>query len=83
MISWKRSREGYVDSTCGRWLIEPLYFGSVKPQSYALFRDGARVGYLIATQREAKARADALDQAPAALITSSRKRRQAASDRSR
>lgn len=53
-IRWKPSREGYVDSHCGRWSIEPLFFSCVKPQSFKLWRDGKTVAHSCNTQKEAK-----------------------------
>ncbi len=41
-IRWKRSDEGYVESHCGDWFINPLYCGTTRPVWYELrdCRDG-------------------------------------------
>jgi hypothetical protein len=62
MVRWNRSDEGFATSKCGRYKIEPLYWGCVRPQSYQLVRvvtwDGRitseRIGSFFATQRDAK-----------------------------
>lgn len=37
LIKWNRSDEGYVDSKCGRFDIEPLYCGTTRPQYYRCY----------------------------------------------
>lgn len=60
MIHWKRSREGFVESRCGRWKITPEYWGCVDPQAFTLHRDNTIVVRNCATQREAKQDAENL-----------------------
>jgi ribosomal protein S27AE len=56
-VQWSPSRDGYVESRCGRWRIRPLFSGHVKPAWFELLHDGVVVERNIATQRDAKARA--------------------------
>jgi hypothetical protein len=56
-VRWGPSKDGYVESKCGRWRICPLFSGRVRPAWFELLRDGAVVERNIDTQRTAKARA--------------------------
>ena len=42
MIIWRRNNCGDTVSQCGRFKIEPKYWGCVKPSSYELKIDGKR-----------------------------------------
>lgn len=44
-IRWKRSREGYAESSDGKWSIVPLFMGTGRPQGYELYRAGAGKDY--------------------------------------
>lgn len=65
MIKWRRAQEGFVDSHDGQWKITPEYWSCVNPQAYSLSRKRAdgkweRVASSCATQRDAKAEAEAV-----------------------
>lgn len=72
-IQWGRSSEGYVESKCGRYYVNPLYCGTTRPQYYevnmSVMIDGARRSFRIAglndCQRDCKA--DAQDVADGKL----------------
>ena len=53
-VSWGKSDEGFVESKCGTFSIEPQYWGSVAPRNYILKKNGVRVGGMFDTQRDAK-----------------------------
>ena len=63
MIRWKRPDDGIHESHCGRFTIEPLYNGSMRPYAYWLHdtetrartRSGAYYAYSV---RDAKATAE-------------------------
>jgi hypothetical protein len=60
-VKWKRSDDGYVESTCGRFGIKPLWCGRTTPQFYdAVYRADDRtcevIVRMVNTQREAKDR---------------------------
>ena len=44
MVKWGRSEEGFVLSKCGTFEIEPLFWGSTKPQGYRLWDNERPVG---------------------------------------
>lgn len=58
MIEWKRPKDSYVESKCGRYQISPLYFSCVNPRGYQLKRGDHVVAWQCETQREAKKAAD-------------------------
>ena len=35
-VKWHRSDDGFVESHCGRFSIQPLYWGCVNPQEYKI-----------------------------------------------
>lgn len=38
-LKWKRSREGYTETYCGKYEIYPEYEGTTRPQSWRLWRN--------------------------------------------
>lgn len=42
-IKWHKSIDGFVNSHCGQFNIQPLYWGSVAPQSYALYYKNEKI----------------------------------------
>lgn len=53
-IKWKPSREGFTDSHDGKWSIEPLWCGRVKPVFFKLSNGEKIISRSCFTQREAK-----------------------------
>lgn len=73
MVKWNRSVEGFAESKCGRFEIEPLFMGRVSPQAYQLRVDGKVAFRYLNTQKDAKAEAEAIvrfEQAAAASTES-------------
>lgn len=61
-LKWKPSRdEGYTETHCGRWQISPVYWGRVKATGYRVSFEGKRIGSEHATQRDAKAWAQGIE----------------------
>lgn len=60
LIQWKRSEEGFTESKCGRFEIEPIFIGRTTPQAFQLYyRETAfvprkKIRGFCDTQREAK-----------------------------
>lgn len=68
-IRWGRTEDGYCESKCGRFKIEPCYLGRVRPMLYVLV-DTKRPPeidqwrYSEMTLRQAKARAEIVAAGP-------------------
>lgn len=55
MIKWTKSKEGYVESKCGRFAITPLWCGRVQPVFFKLLDKETKMETRSCfTQREAK-----------------------------
>lgn len=54
MVKWNRSEDGYTESKCGHFRIEPIFMGRTTAQAYHLYADGVKVMQYCDTQREAK-----------------------------
>lgn len=63
MLQWKRSEDGYTETKCGHYEIEPRHNHSTRPQWFVLYYrptpDSKReeLHYFNDTQRDAKASA--------------------------
>jgi len=62
MIKWGKSKEGYVESKCGRFQISPIHWGRCNPIGYTLqdfnmFWQSSRCSPF-ETQKEAKMKAE-------------------------
>lgn len=62
-LRWKRSEDGYCDSHCGRWQVQPVYWGRVNPIGYRLWdaRRRKHVGGEFDTQADAKHKAQRIE----------------------
>lgn len=54
-VKWKKSEGNFVESSCGRFLIFPEYWGRCKPQGYKLKdKKSGYISYLHKTQKNCK-----------------------------
>ena len=61
MVKWYRSKEGFVESKCGRFSISPEYWGRETAQSYELKDNNTKKRYRLQdTQSDAKSKADSI-----------------------
>ncbi len=60
VIKWGRSKEGYVESKCGRFDIEPHYYASTYIQGYGLNDRKTHKSTSADTHNELKAEAQAI-----------------------
>lgn len=58
-VKWGRSEEGYVFSKCGRYIIDPVFWGRERPHSYRLSFGKQQLSEGHWTIRDAKAAAEA------------------------
>jgi hypothetical protein len=64
LIKWNKSEEGYVNSKCGRFEIEPVFIGRTTPQGYNIYyrptptASRVRIKRYADTVRDAKALAE-------------------------
>lgn len=59
-VYWHKSEDGFVDSKCARFSIEPNSCGRTQPIDYVLRDRKRREAHPCDTQREAKERAETI-----------------------
>lgn len=59
-VKWNKSTEGFTQSKCGRFRIQPLYMGTTRAQAYELYDERTHGRCMNDTQRQCKDEAEGI-----------------------